>query len=185
MGRKGKKEREAYEGNPRICPSCKKKLNYEQRRNKFCSHSCSASYNNKGVRRHGKQTNSCLNCEKKTASYKNRYCSYDCCHEYHYKTYIERWLSDVSFGNGERLSINIRKWLKKEKENCCEECGWKEVNPITGNVPITIDHIDGNCENNRPENLKLLCPNCHSLTPTYGNLNKGNGRKSRREKRQN
>ena len=43
-----------------------------------------------------------------------------------------------------------------------------------------MEHIDGNSENNNIENLELLCPNCHSLTPTFGALNKGKGRKNRK-----
>ena len=35
-----------------------------------------------------------------------------------------------------------------------------------------IHHIDGNHYNNEESNLQLLCPNCHSLTPTFGALNK-------------
>jgi len=62
------------------------------------------------------------------------------------------------------------------------ECGWKEKNVVTGNIPIELEHIDGNSENNLLTNLKLLCPNCHSLTPTYKALNVGNGRHKRRER---
>lgn len=32
-----------------------------------------------------------------------------------------------------------------------------------------IDHIDGDCYNNVADNLRYLCPNCHSVTPTYSN----------------
>jgi hypothetical protein len=46
-----------------------------------------------------------------------------------------------------------------------------------------LEHKDGNSENHNLNNLELLCPNHHSLTPTYGALNKGNGRTKRREKR--
>ncbi len=49
-------------------------------------------------------------------------------------------------------------------------------NPVTGKVPLEIDHIDGDSENNKEENLRLICPNCHSLTPSFRNLNKGKGR---------
>jgi 5-methylcytosine-specific restriction endonuclease McrA len=49
---------------------------------------------------------------------------------------------------------------------------------------LTTNHIDGDSENHRPENLELLCGGCHSLTPHYGKLNNGHGRKRRREKLQ-
>ena len=72
-----------------------------------------------------------------------------------------------------------KKYLIYKYGNKCMECGWCKVHPKTGNVPIQLEHIDGHSENNSLPNLKLLCPNCHSLTPTYGFLNKGNGRKKR------
>ena len=37
---------------------------------------------------------------------------------------------------------------------------------------LQVDHIDGNPDNNKGNNLRLLCPNCHSLTPTYKGGNK-------------
>jgi 5-methylcytosine-specific restriction endonuclease McrA len=65
-----------------------------------------------------------------------------------------------------------------EKNNySCSECGWNKINPKTGKSPLEIDHIDGDCSNNKEENLRVLCPNCHSLTPTWKALNKGNGNK--------
>lgn len=53
----------------------------------------------------------------------------------------------------------------------CEKCGWGEVNPSTGKIPLQIHHIDGNSENNVEENLQVLCPNCHSLTENFGSRN--------------
>jgi hypothetical protein len=55
------------------------------------------------------------------------------------------------------------------------ECGWDKINPVSKKCPIELEHIDGNSENNDLINLKLLYPNCHSLTSTYKNLNRGNG----------
>lgn len=51
------------------------------------------------------------------------------------------------------------------KKNECEECNIKEWN----NKPLVchLDHINGISNDHRLENLKMLCPNCHSQTPTY------------------
>ena len=65
----------------------------------------------------------------------------------------------------------------KKYDNKCSECGWGEINQHTGTIPLELEHIDGNPYNNSPDNVTLLCPNCHSLTSTYKGANKGHGRK--------
>ena len=52
----------------------------------------------------------------------------------------------------------------------CEGCGLIEwmSQPIT----LELDHINGINNDHRLENLRLLCPNCHSLTPTWRGRNK-------------
>lgn len=54
----------------------------------------------------------------------------------------------------------------------CELCGW-EQQASDGRIPVELDHVNGNRHDNRLENLRILCPNCHSLQPTHRGKNKG------------
>ncbi len=67
-------------------------------------------------------------------------------------------------------SNTLRKYLKEVKGYVCEGCG---IDGMYNNKPITlqVDHIDGNSDNNFPNNLRLLCPNCHSQTETWVSRN--------------
>jgi hypothetical protein len=100
-----------------------------------------------------------------------------------YDVYIKLWKEGVVSGNhsdNENLSMHVRKYIFIKYNTKCHKCGWCEINTKSGKTPLTINHIDGNSSNSTEDNLELLCPNCHALTHNYGNLNKGNGRKSRR-----
>lgn len=55
----------------------------------------------------------------------------------------------------------------------CEECGWSKCS-IDGMIPLELDHINGDKHDNRLENLRILCPNCHSLKPTHRGKNQKN-----------
>ena len=57
--------------------------------------------------------------------------------------------------------------------------GCKNTEWLGALIPLELDHIDGNAGNNKPVNLRLLCPNCHAQTSTHKARNKGNGRGSR------
>lgn len=74
------------------------------------------------------------------------------------------------------VSDFVKKYLRKKYDNKCCICGWSEINLKTRVVPLVADHIDGNWRNNTEENLRLVCPNCDALSPTYAGSNKGNGR---------
>ena len=60
---------------------------------------------------------------------------------------------------------SIKRWIKEERGNKCEECGVTEWNGKR--LTLEVDHIDGDTNNNDIKNLKVLCPNCHSQTPTW------------------
>lgn len=64
-------------------------------------------------------------------------------------------------------SHRLRQRLLQEGrfEHQCSRC--KRRKWLGAAIPLELDHIDGNHENNALENLRLLCPNCHALTPTY------------------
>ena len=122
----------------------------------------------------------CINCQKETNNPK--YCSIKCQVEHKQKVWEEKWLSGEISGFYETnhwgdTPNRIRNYLFRIHNSKCSRCGWSEINPYTNKIPLEVEHIDGNYKNNRPENLTLLCPNCHSLTKTFRGLNKGNGRK--------
>jgi len=52
-------------------------------------------------------------------------------------------------------------------EDKCMECGWNKKPEGFLFTPCELEHIDGCPTNHLKDNLKLLCPNCHSLTKTY------------------
>lgn len=104
----------------------------------------------------------------------NTFCSVECSKEYASKTTIQAWLNGEVSGaraNGQ-ISSTIRKYLIEQAGNKCELCGWNKINPTTGLVPLEIHHKDGNYLNNTRDNLQVLCPNCHSLTPNFKALNR-------------
>lgn len=192
-------DKSQYKSKRKYCLVCGKELHGYQK--KFCSHSCSATYNNsnrmiykkKGTnknvikvehRNYGKKYNSvkhkedidikyCLNCGNILSTNNRIFCSQKCSNEYKYKERIIEWLNGHNpIIKGGQLPPYIKKYLMDKFNNKCELCGWGEINPTTGKIPLEVHHIDGNCYNNNIDNLQLLCPNCHSITPNYKALNK-------------
>lgn len=83
-----------------------------------------------------------------------------------------RPLSDILVAGGKRYGTsNLRKRLLSEglKAYLCEECGLSEWRGQP--IALELDHISGDNVDNRLENLKMLCPNCHAQTPTWRGRN--------------
>lgn len=131
-----------------------------------------------------KQRPSCLVCQKEVNEIRYRFCGNKCQRTYCYWEWKERYLAGLKTGQQSAFGVsnNVRRFLIERDGEACKECGWCAIHPVTGNIPIQVHHIDGNWANCRPDNLVLLCPNCHSLTPTHGGLNRGNGRTARYKK---
>ncbi len=77
-------------------------------------------------------------------------------------------------------SHKLKQRLFREGLKCpaCELCGWAERS-ADGRVPVELDHINGDRNDNRLVNLRVLCPNCHSLQPTHRGLNQKRARAGR------
>lgn len=82
-------------------------------------------------------------------------------------------LEKILIKNSSFQSFKLKKRLFKAKlkPQHCEECGWSRKSE-DGRIPLELDHINGNSKDNRLENLRILCPNCHSLKPTHRGRNR-------------
>ena len=149
-----------------ICKNCSNQFQPKDKRySTFCSQSCSATYNNtkRTYIKTGKKWY-CKNCgleHRKSNNGKNKYCNNICQHEFYWKEKIKE-IENGNIYKPERL----KKFLKEKHGNQCSECNLP--NEWNGQpLVLQLDHIDGNSDNNLPNNLRLLCPNCHSQTETY------------------
>lgn len=195
-----RKRIEEYNLNPVKCKHCGKSLDYKHRHNKFCCHSCSASFNNKGVVRnyslkiktinHAKIINQkkitnhdlyCQFCGIKLIKNQKKFCSYKCQQNFNWK-YKKNKIEETkkfesAFGNEANRRI-VKRYLIEKYGHKCSICGITEW--MGKEVPLVVDHIDGNSENCAVDNFRLVCGNCDMQLPTYKSKNKY-GRKWRKK----
>ncbi len=92
----------------------------------------------------------CPACGKPVKRVVDKFCGNHCQGEYAYRAYIERWLAGLETGrkgNFYAVSDNVRRWMRETYGDKCSECGWSTRHLLTGKVPLTIDHIDGDVAN--------------------------------------
>jgi hypothetical protein len=119
----------------------------------------------------------CKNCGiefKYGHSSTGKYCSSACNGEHKSKLHKEDWYA----GKLTRVERpTLRRYLSEDRGYACECCGISEWNGKE--IILQVDHIDGNPGDDSPNNVRLICPNCHSQTEFLGGRNKGNGRAAR------
>jgi 5-methylcytosine-specific restriction endonuclease McrA len=144
----------------KFCKECKRSFKAQgvgRNLQIFCSHSCAAITNN--VKR------------KKIKPKKLTKAEQD-------NLLVNKWETGLICGGTKygHIKAVIRRYLLEVNNYQCCLCKFSGVNFATGNTILQIDHIDGDCSNHVKTNLRVLCPNCHAQTPTYGNLNKNSKR---------
>ncbi len=116
----------------------------------------------------------CINCNTEFEhgySSTGKYCSNACNGEHKSKLHKEAW------HRGELKKIErttMRRYLSEDRGYNCEVCGLSDWQGKK--ITLHVDHRDGNPGDNRPTNVRLICPNCHSQTEFLGAANKGRGR---------
>lgn len=85
--------------------------------------------------------------------------------------YKVTWTNEQVFSKNSKVSQSTvkKRFIAKVKYQCaiCNVGSWNNA-PLS----LQLDHIDGDSKNNLMVNLRLLCPNCHSQTETFGVKNK-------------
>lgn len=109
----------------------------------------------------------CLGCGQMTLEFD--FCNLECRQGYVRMVKRKKWI-EGTYDAGPILPW-MKEYLKARWGSKCSQCGWDEYHN-DGKSLTQIDHINGDSKDSRITNLRILCPNCHSLTPTFGSRNK-------------
>ncbi len=166
------------------CTHCSTPFEREASRNYksiklFCSHKCSATYNN--IHRTPRKPCDYPKCGKPIST-KRIYCSHACQHRHQYEETVRLAIESGYFYDTDKFNTStqvVRRYLRESYGDQCSICHiseWQDK-PLS----LVLDHINGQSNDWRISNLRLVCPNCDSQLPTFKARNKGNGRAYRRK----
>lgn len=147
-----------------ICIYCNNTLTSTHAK-KFCNRSCAAKHNNRNRESRSIESRNKTSESIKALGPRSHETIIKALHSYSV-TRI-KYLFNTPFERLERQSKRIR--IIIEQEGKCARCGISEW--LGQPVCFEMDHIDGNNQNNTRHNLEILCPNCHSNTPTWKGRN--------------
>jgi len=111
----------------------------------------------------------CLSCGKEcnfSHNKRNKYCGPVCQNKHIFET-VKKPMIEKGLLNARHSLALLIKYVSNRDGYKCSNCGLE--NWLGKTLSLDLDHIDGNNKNNKPDNLRLLCPNCHRQTPTWGN----------------
>jgi hypothetical protein len=151
------------------CKFCKKDTNNPR----FCNRSCAAKFNNKKYPKRKAAKNFCRSCKTQIDSDK-KYCNQTCQWNYQFETETKHRVESGLVSNASTLK-NYLSRLFGYQCVICKNNGKHLGKPLS----LQLDHIDGNSDNNKPLNLRLLCPNCHSQTETFTTRQKKDTKRNR------
>ena len=109
------------------------------------------------------------------------YCSNACQQAASQRSLVALWLASGVARAESKPGHYVRSYLLQAQGGRCALCGM-EAEWRGDPLCLVLDHIDGHADNNRRENLRLVCPNCDSQLPTFKSRNRGNGRHWRRQR---
>jgi hypothetical protein len=155
----------------KICPKCNAG---HEKSGKYCCRSCANSRIFTTEAKEKKRNKSLsfwsqYNADERKELHKEKMGLYDFDHHQKQVQQANR-MREWSKPYEEMSHPSVRKRLLHERNYICEECG--TGNTYNGKpLSLELDHKDGNSKNNKIENLRILCPNCHSQTPTHRGKN--------------
>lgn len=173
-----------------ICKKCNKtfpnwtKINGKSRnisRRKYCIECSPFGLHNTRIIHIEKSKRYCIACGKELFKrHQVKFCDNACQSVYRWneiKAKISRGQYDVMPFSGNFI---LKRFLTETQGAECKKCGLVEW--MGQPVPLNVHHKDGDATNNTPNNMELLCLNCHGLTENFGKKNKRCTRKYRYNK---
>ena len=151
------------------CKFCEREFTKKESSQIFCSRHCARKQCNLNAFP-VESRRKCKGCEAIIGCFHgNVYCSKSCRLDHRSRSPLtgnRKSLEETNYGP------TVRRIIMRERPYECEMCHNSEW--MNKPIPLEIDHINGLPQDNRRDNIRLLCCNCHATTPTYRSKNIGN-----------